>query len=1140
MQDCLNTLMNDADPYVDEIDQHCNVTTPARSSSLQAPQKPPSQALRSNTVHSYQYFNKRSEGTNHPYTRYHGPLHHAYSSSSYQSYRNTPPTPPFKTTLRSPRSTSTMLVEPKKSNTDFFATQTHLDYVNTYLKDSQRLQEKTLAYDEDDDASSVSRSSSIAQASHKHSSGPFSESRQFANLSSTKPTVITATARSSSSSIISPSHTPPIISIPPDYAYMSVLSNAFVRRIRSLEHVRELFCANEYPESFTGQEAIRILQYLLDGLPEAYCITIANALMKATPSLFDPIHYSQKSIIQSAFYNSPDEYYTLHEDSEKVPSGLFTGLLECYSYSCSPGKGGCYAPRCSNKPELFEYEYNTQDSSLLVVSPTLRYQPASSENTEAKTTQHIAWAQKVPKSLLKTLSKREIARQEAINEIIYSEAVYKRDLEILSEHIIKPIRDKSSIILSSRRREEFVQEVFGNYKQLLEASTALFNDLVNAQQQHENACIPMIGDVLIKHYAYFEDPFTRYCPHISLSEYLIKEEAKSNPNFEKFIAQVEKSKRMRRLAFRHFLLNPVTRLQRYPLLLDAILKSTDLDHPDYAYLTRCLDMVKKVASKSDALADVFKKRVQILEIHDSIRFKPGEYQDLRLTDPQRKLYYQGDIKRRSSGITEVSERSEIRIFIFDHLMLLTKPRKLSTTNSAEECRVWKRPIPLQMLYVNQLPTKLTHSSTSSSLRSYNQASLLVPFTFQHLGQRGGTYTFMCTSDEKQKWLVAIEEAKASLKKRTGEDAFEVVSIDDTTFSYVAANVSKHAKVTCTAPFTSISNEDKLAVGTGTGVYIINIKHNVVKKVLSIESVMQILILKKHHILVVLADKTLKAYPLDLLDAVNTSGKPLERLGQELAQHVHYFQVGVCNNRDLLIYKKKKNTSSVFTALEPMYDLRDPRNQKYIVPKTGFMMGSRSSHAWFKKYKEFYVGAESSNIQFLKSKLLVVCARGFEIIDPENLSVGGRDIPDKMDPQFNFVHRQIEAVKPIAMYRVHDKFLLCYSKFAFYVNNRNGSLIYRGPQRLPLLCEWEGTPEYIVYQHPYVIAFDPQFIEIRYVDTGDLVQIIPGEQIRLTHFASNTTQDMCIYGCQTHLKRPELQNVFYLKLQKNTNVRKFVQ
>lgn len=93
-----------------------------------------------------------------------------------------------------------------------------------------------------------------------------------------------------------------------------------------------------------------------------------------------------------------------------------------------------------------------------------------------------------------------------------------------------------------------------------------------------------------------------------------------------------------------------------------------------------------------------------------------------------------------------------------------------------------------------------------------------------------------------------------------------------------------------------------------------------------------------------------------------------------------------------------------------------------------------------------MGAEASNVHFLKTKMLIVCERGFEIIDPENLSVGGRDIPDKGDPQFNFVHRQAESIKPLAMYRVHDKFLLCYNKFCFYVNNRNGSLVHRGPQK----------------------------------------------------------------------------------------------
>lgn len=44
--------------------------------------------------------------------------------------------------------------------------------------------------------------------------------------------------------------------VPSNYAYLSALSEAFVKKIRALERIRELFCANVYPESFTGQEAI--------------------------------------------------------------------------------------------------------------------------------------------------------------------------------------------------------------------------------------------------------------------------------------------------------------------------------------------------------------------------------------------------------------------------------------------------------------------------------------------------------------------------------------------------------------------------------------------------------------------------------------------------------------------------------------------------------------------------------------------------------------------------------------------------------------------------------------------------------------------------------------------------------------------
>jgi hypothetical protein len=91
-----------------------------------------------------------------------------------------------------------------------------------------------------------------------------------------------------------------------------------------------------------------------------------------------------------------------------------------------------------------------------------------------------------------------------------------------------------------------------------------------------------------------------------------------------------------------------------------------------------------------------------------------------------------------------------------------------------------------------------------------------------------------------------------------------------------------------------------------------------------------------------------------------------------------------------------------------------------------------------------VGAESSGIHFLKTKFAIVCERGFEIIQPERLREAGKQIPDKADPQFDFVNLQADSIRPLAMYRVGDKFLLCYNRFAFYVNNRQNG--HRVPQR----------------------------------------------------------------------------------------------
>lgn len=46
---------------------------------------------------------------------------------------------------------------------------------------------------------------------------------------------------------------------------------------------------------------------------------------------------------------------------------------------------------------------------------------------------HDAWASRVDRELLLSLDKKEIARQEVLNEIIYSEEKFLSDLTILRE-----------------------------------------------------------------------------------------------------------------------------------------------------------------------------------------------------------------------------------------------------------------------------------------------------------------------------------------------------------------------------------------------------------------------------------------------------------------------------------------------------------------------------------------------------------------------------------------------------------------------------------------------------------------------------------------------------------------------------------
>lgn len=78
---------------------------------------------------------------------------------------------------------------------------------------------------------------------------------------------------------------------------------------------------------------------------------------------------------------------------------------------------------------------------------------------------------------------------------------------------------------------------------------------------------------------------------------------------------------------------------------------------------------------------------------------------------------------------------------------------------------------------------------------------------------------------------------------------------------------------------------------------------------------------------------------------------------------------------------------------------------------------------------FFIPSEAYTMQFLKSKLCIVCARGFEIMNLDSLLPG--TIPDfshsaRDDPRIQAIAKRVETAKPLGMFKSSEsEFLLCY-------------------------------------------------------------------------------------------------------------------
>ena len=686
-------------------------------------------------------------------------------------------------------------------------------------------------------------------------------------------------------------------------ALLSRVADCFRSRINLDELSKD---GLNYKNSFTGEDAVTLIAYIIKTTDRNLALLLGRSL--DAQKFFHDVQY------QHRLRDTKNEVYQFKEtmtdsaselSASNEVNGVFTLLTECYSPTCTRDRL-CYSIACPRRLE--------QQARLnLKARPVLQQDDAALHDDQLDDTERKLWIQTVSKEVAESIDDREKKRQEVLSEVFYTERDFVKDLEYLRDFWMKPLRNPMGSPIPENRRERFVRTVFANAPEVYKVNSRLAEALTRRQQQ--GAVVRNIGDIFLEHVPHFQ-PFITYGSQQMYAKFEFEQEKRTNPMFARFVEDTERMKESRKLELNGYLTKPTTRLARYPLLLEGVLKYTADDNPDKTDLPKAIAIIKKFLQAVNEASGKAENRFNLLQLSRELQFRPGEYVDLKLTDESRQLVFKSTLKKAPNDSV-----ADIQAYLFDHAVLLVRSK---TVSKREQLRVYRRPIPLELLVIGEMheiipkpgmikrPSSVglmaTRTQTMTSVTSKDPKQQGYPVTFRHLGKGGYELTLYCSSAiQQQKWMENVDKQQTELRQRSN-----VFSKDNLSEGFFNAST----RVNCCVP---IDGGRKLVVGTDAGVYVCDRKPRDAsikpRRALEIKGVTQIDVLEQHSILLVLTDKTLYSYPLEALSP--DAGQPgISKRGRKIT-HANFFKSGICQGQQLVCCVKTSALSSTIRVYEPM-------------------------------------------------------------------------------------------------------------------------------------------------------------------------------------------------------------------------------
>uniref|UniRef100_A0A9J7YES1 Pleckstrin homology domain containing, family G (with RhoGef domain) member 5b n=1 Tax=Cyprinus carpio carpio TaxID=630221 RepID=A0A9J7YES1_CYPCA len=350
--------------------------------------------------------------------------------------------------------------------------------------------------------------------------------------------------------------------------------------------------------------------------------------------------------------------------------------------------------------------------------PKVPFQPAfhqdswEEEEEEPNLTLEESWRQLLEDP--ETLSRRQFQQQEAVWELIQTEASYIKKLRVITDLFLcglLNLQDNSLLV------EVEPPRLFSNIHEIVRLHSTLWVQVMLPVLEKARSTKSLIDPADLEQgfstFASRFQPYVRYCmEEESCMEYM-RSLLRDNEIFKIYVTWAETNKQCNRLKLADMLAKPHQRLTKYPLLLKTILKKTD-DQTSRDALNNMVTCVESFINSVDSQMRQKQERQKLATISarvesyeavegasEEVEKALKEFNRIDLTAPMmdtspeaiRQLHLEGALRMKEGK----DSRMDVYCFLLTDLLLITKPVK-----RLEKVKVIRQPLLLQNVVCREL------------------------------------------------------------------------------------------------------------------------------------------------------------------------------------------------------------------------------------------------------------------------------------------------------------------------------------------------------------------------------------------------------------------------------------------------------